>query len=67
MSLKFSVIIISGQEAQNIASIRYPPFWDIEFGNSDKTLNFSQLDFDWDFFYSYIGVKMKDMILEVSP
>ena len=48
-----------------MASIRYPPFWDIEFGKSDTKLNFSHLDFDWEFFYSYVFAKMKDMILEV--
>jgi len=37
----------------------------MDFGDSDKTLNFSQLEFDWEFFYRYVGVKMKDMILEV--
>jgi len=40
---------------------------DIDFGESYKTLNFSHLDFDWEFFYNYIFFKMKDMILEVRP
>ena len=57
----------SGPEAQQFASIRYPPMFYIEFGNSGKTLNFSHLDFNWDLFYSYVHTKMKDMILEVRP
>jgi len=67
MSLKFNFIIISGPEAKSIASIHYPPFWDLEFGNDYKTFNLSLNDIDWEFFYSYISAKMKDMILEVRP
>jgi len=50
---------------QTFASNRYPPIWDINFGDSFKALNFSQIDFDWEFFQSYTTTKMKDMILEV--
>jgi len=52
---------------KDIISIKFPPFFDIQFGNSYESLNFSQYDFDWSFFYYYVGAKMKDIILEVRP
>jgi len=67
MRLKISLNIISGQGTQELASIRYPPYWDIEFGNGNKKLNWSRLDFDWEYFYNYVSVKIKDMVLEVRP
>lgn len=55
---------ISGKEAQSFASLLLPPFLDIEFGGSNN-LDLSKLNFDWDFFYGYVGARVKDMILEV--
>src|SRR6218665_2356633 len=64
MSLEFS-LNISGPKADDFASIRLPPAWDLSFG--EESLDFSQLTFKWDFFYSYVFAKTNDMILEVRP
>ena len=67
MSLTFISNFILGPEAQSFASVVYPPLFDIHFGESDKTFNWSHYDFNLEIFYSYVSVKMKDMILEVRP
>jgi len=36
------------------------------FGENLKTANLSQLGFDWEFFYNYVCVKIKDMVLGVK-
>jgi len=33
---------------------------DVDFGDSYKPVNFTQIDLDWEFFYSYTSAKMKD-------
>jgi|SRR6218665_557107 len=55
----------SGPEVEGMASLRPSPFWDLDFGVYNGVYNASQMDFDWEFFYNYLGIKMKDSILEV--
>jgi len=62
-SLEFCYIL--GSQAQEFASIRYPPCWDISDADSRRTLNFSQFNLDLTFLFSYVVAQMKDMILEV--
>jgi len=61
---------ISGPETQKVSpfvdSVLLPPIVGIEMVDSYKTLNLPQFDLDWEFVYGYVGVKVKDMILEVS-
>jgi len=60
---------ISGPEIQKLFSFtqlgRFPPVTDIQFSDSYEMTDVSQFDFDWVFFYGYVGVNVKDMILEV--
>jgi len=60
---------ISGPETQKFAplvdSVLMPPLMDIEMVDSHKTFTLPLFDLDWKFVYSYVGVKVKDMILEV--
>jgi len=58
---------ISGSIFEDLPSIRYKPVFDLSPGESFPALNFSELNFDWEFVYSYVIAKMKDMILEVRP
>ena len=48
-----------------MASIRLPPYFDLDFGSTAGAFNFSGIDFDWEFFYTYVTIKTKDSILEV--
>ena len=56
---------VSGPETRALTEIHYPPYLDLEFGESFKAPNLSNLDFDWELFYSYIFIKAEDMMLEV--
>ena len=56
---------VSGPETSELTEIHYPPYLDLEFGESFKALNVSNLDFDWEPFYSYVFIKAEDMMLEV--
>ena len=60
---------ISGPEIQRMAPLVYsvllPPVIGIEMVDSYKTISLPQFDLDWEFVYDYVGVKVKDMILEV--
>ena len=44
-----------------------PPIMDIQMSETygQKDMSLLQMDINWDFFYSYVGTKAKDMILEV--
>lgn len=58
---------VLGTAREAIDSVRFPPYYDIDFSDSLPTLNFSQLGFDWEFLDSYGFAKMQGMILEVRP
>jgi len=51
--------------SRELIDVCYPPFWDLEFGERFKELNFSNLDLDWELFGNYVTVKVEDMIFEV--
>lgn len=56
---------VLGPQSENLASIRYPPVVDFGFGEGYNASTYSQINLDWEFFYNYLGMKMKDAILEV--
>ena len=56
---------VSGPLTQSFASVLYPPAWYIGLDNDNRTLNFPQLDLDWQFVYRVMAVKPEDWMLEV--
>ena len=55
------------KDLKDTVSIRFPPYLDIDYEDFFRSINFSQFDFDWEFFYSIVFVKLKNNILEVRP
>jgi hypothetical protein len=58
-------INVSGPQTQSMASIRYPPALYIGLDNETRTINFPQLDLDWQLIYNAITVGIEDWMLEV--
>jgi len=56
---------VPGAGGRELADTRYPPFWDLEFGERFKELNLADLDLDSEQFGNYVAIKVEDMILEV--
>ena len=57
---------MAGTELESLMSNRNPPFGIAEFSEQFESA-YSPRDIDWGSFFTFVGIQMKDSILEVRP